>query len=175
LKKISGYLLELFKRQSTYSCAGTSLFIVIADYFTGAHIQFPIFYVIPVIMASLLNRRTFAYALAVMLPMVRLCFYNLWHQTEPLYIMAINTFIRMAAFVIIVYMIDIITSQSKRIKILEGILPICASCKRIRNNKGEYEQMESYITDHSEALFSHGICPDCAEKLYAELTTGRKN
>jgi hypothetical protein len=55
------------------------------------------------------------------------------------------------------------------VKALSGLLPICASCKRIRDDKGYWNQLESYIRDHSEAEFSHGICPDCAKKLYPEL------
>ena len=54
-------------------------------------------------------------------------------------------------------------------KHLKGILPICASCKNIRDDKGVWTQVESYISDHSEAEFSHGICPECAKKLYPEL------
>ena len=56
-----------------------------------------------------------------------------------------------------------------KIKILSGFLPICASCKKIRDDEGCWNQIESYVRDHSEAEFSHGICPDCAEKLYPEL------
>jgi signal transduction histidine kinase len=56
-----------------------------------------------------------------------------------------------------------------KIKILSGFLPICASCKKIRDDKGSWSQIESYVRDHSEAEFSHGICPECAEKLYPEL------
>jgi len=52
------------------------------------------------------------------------------------------------------------------VKKLSGLLPICASCKNIRNDKGYWEQMEIYIRDHSEADFSHGICPECMAKLY---------
>jgi hypothetical protein len=55
------------------------------------------------------------------------------------------------------------------IKQLRGILPICASCKKIRDDKGYWNQIESYIHEHSEAEFSHGICPDCAKKLYPEI------
>lgn len=55
------------------------------------------------------------------------------------------------------------------IKILKGILPICASCKKILDDKGAWKQIESYIRDHSEVEFSHGICPECAKKLYPEL------
>ena len=55
------------------------------------------------------------------------------------------------------------------IKTLRGLIPICANCKKIRDDKGYWNQIESYIQKHSEAEFSHGICPECARKLYPEL------
>ena len=57
----------------------------------------------------------------------------------------------------------------QEVKQLRGLLPICSSCKKIRDDKGYWSQIESYITDHSEAQFSHSICPDCLEKLYPGL------
>ena len=55
------------------------------------------------------------------------------------------------------------------IKTLKGLLPICANCKDIRDDKGYWNQIEAYIRDRSDAEFSHSICPDCAKKLYADL------
>ena len=55
-----------------------------------------------------------------------------------------------------------------RIKILEGFLPICASCKKIRN-QDQWEQIENYISNNSLAQFSHSLCPECLQKLYPEL------
>jgi two-component system cell cycle sensor histidine kinase/response regulator CckA len=55
------------------------------------------------------------------------------------------------------------------IKTLQGILPICSSCKKIRNDDGLWTQLEIYIRDHSEAEFSHGLCSDCATKLYPDM------
>jgi PAS domain S-box-containing protein len=55
------------------------------------------------------------------------------------------------------------------VKRLSGFLPICSSCKKIRDDEGYWNQIEAYIRDHSEAEFSHSICPDCAKKLYPEL------
>lgn len=49
------------------------------------------------------------------------------------------------------------------------MLPICASCKRIRDDQGYWQQIESYITAHSETEFSHGVCPECAKVLYPQL------
>jgi hypothetical protein len=56
-----------------------------------------------------------------------------------------------------------------KIKTLNGLLPICAHCKKIRDDKGYWKQIESYIIEHSEAEFSHGICPECAKELYPEI------
>lgn len=56
-----------------------------------------------------------------------------------------------------------------KVKLLSGMLPICCSCKKIRDDKGYWQQIESYIKRHSEAEFSHGICPECSMKLYPEL------
>lgn len=55
------------------------------------------------------------------------------------------------------------------VKTLSGLLPICASCKKIRDDRGYWEQIEVYIEDHSNAAFSHGICPECVRKLYPEI------
>ncbi len=55
-----------------------------------------------------------------------------------------------------------------KIKALGGLIPICASCKKIRDDKGYWNKLEAYIENHSEAEFSHGICPECASELYPE-------
>lgn len=56
-----------------------------------------------------------------------------------------------------------------KIKTLRGLIPICASCKKIRDDQGYWKQLEVYIRDHSEAEFSHGLCPECVNKLYPNL------
>jgi hypothetical protein len=56
----------------------------------------------------------------------------------------------------------------KEIKFLEGYLPICSFCKKIRDGK-DWRSIEGYVSEHSEALFSHGLCPECAEKHYGEF------
>lgn len=62
--------------------------------------------------------------------------------------------------------IETLQTALNKVKLLSGFLPICASCKKIRDDKGYWNQIESYISEHSEAEFSHGICPECAKKLY---------
>jgi hypothetical protein len=57
-----------------------------------------------------------------------------------------------------------------RVKLLSGMLPICSHCKKIRDDKGYWKRIETYIRDHSEVEFSHSICPQCMESLYPEYT-----
>jgi DNA repair exonuclease SbcCD ATPase subunit len=57
----------------------------------------------------------------------------------------------------------------KEVKALRGLLPICSSCKKVRDDKGYWNQIESYIQERSDAEFSHSICPECAKKLYPDL------
>ncbi len=65
--------------------------------------------------------------------------------------------------------IEELSKAFREIKTLRGILPICASCKNIRDDKGYWNQIETYIRDHSDADFTHGICPQCAEELYPDF------
>jgi len=70
-----------------------------------------------------------------------------------------------------VVIIRFTNSLFQRMRYLEGILHVCASCKRIRDEEGNWLQIESYVHERSNAEFSHGICPECKEKLYPELIT----
>ena len=64
----------------------------------------------------------------------------------------------------------LIETALKDVKTLKGFIPICASCKKVRNDEGYWDQIEEYIRDRSDAEFSHGICPDCKKKLYPEFS-----
>jgi hypothetical protein len=57
----------------------------------------------------------------------------------------------------------------EEIKTLRGILPICCNCKSIRDDKGLWNRIESYISEHSNAEFTHSYCPDCIRKLYPDI------
>jgi hypothetical protein len=62
----------------------------------------------------------------------------------------------------------------QRMNYLEGILPVCSSCKKIRDDRNNWHEIESYIRDRSDAEFSHGICPECAARLYPEYQSVKK-
>ena len=63
----------------------------------------------------------------------------------------------------------ILDNYHSQIKTMSGLLPICANCKKIRDDSGYWKQVEVYIQEHSEADFTHSICPDCVKKLYPDI------
>jgi PAS domain S-box-containing protein len=66
-------------------------------------------------------------------------------------------------------------ASAEKVRILTGLLPMCATCKRVRNDKGYWEQVEAFITQHSEITFTHSVCPDCAkdyEKQFGQAASG---
>jgi hypothetical protein len=67
-------------------------------------------------------------------------------------------------------LMDEVQTALNNVKTLRGLMPICASCKKIRNDQGYWEKIETYLADHSDAQLSHGLCPDCARRLYPEVT-----
>ncbi|GBE29086.1 hypothetical protein BMS3Bbin04_00094 [bacterium BMS3Bbin04] len=65
--------------------------------------------------------------------------------------------------------------QAEHIRTLRGIVPICASCKKIRDDSGFWQQVEVYVKANTEAEFSHSVCPDCMVKLYPEFCEDKKD
>ena len=66
-------------------------------------------------------------------------------------------------------LINELSNALAEVKTLRGFIPICSSCKKIRDDEGYWQQVEEYIRDRSNIEFSHGICPDCAKKIYPQL------
>ena len=67
-------------------------------------------------------------------------------------------------------MIEQLNETLSKVRTLSGLLPICANCKKIRDDKGYWQKLETFVHEHSNAEFSHSICPDCMEKLYPDFT-----
>ena len=148
--------------------------VLLIDYATGKFIMFPILFVLPVMLAAWFSSKRTAYVLAVVLPLGRLVVASNFDAPDPLIFLSINALIRMAVLVLLAFLVARTARQTKeldrRVRQLEGILPICMFCKRIRDDHDNWHQLESYITDHSGAFFSHGICADCQKKHYGEYS-----
>jgi hypothetical protein len=87
----------------------------------------------------------------------------------PLWLEAVNRLASIGAIWVTVYFARRHRQAEDELKVLRGMLPICASCKRIRHGDDEWQSLESYITGHSEATFTHSLCPECFAKYYAEI------
>jgi hypothetical protein len=151
--------------------SGISLIILIADYFAGPYIQFPITYLLPITLAAWFRGRFWGFTFAIAMPLVRF-YFNIVLWTIPwTYVEAtINCIIRITLFMIFVILIDAIAKRNRElaneVEMLSGLLPMCANCKKIRNDSNEWEEIETFITNRTDASFTHGICPVCKEKLY---------
>ena len=69
---------------------------------------------------------------------------------------------------------DELASEVLKVRNLSGLLPICAGCKNIRNDSGYWQRVESYVQEHSQAEFTHGMCPECAKKYFPNLASPKK-
>jgi hypothetical protein len=150
-----------------------ALIVLAVDYVTGPFIRFPILYLLPIVLATWLNSLQWGLVFAVGMPLVHLSFTQFWETPFKLMEATVNSCIRIVVFVVFAYLINKVGIQKreleKEIQTLKGILPICSFCKKIRNQDGSWEPLESYITHRSEAEFSHGVCPVCAKKNYPEF------
>ncbi len=91
------------------------------------------------------------------------------------YTLMINLSICALVTCVVIVLIKIsIAAYQKRIETLKGIVPICSFCKQIRDDKGYWSQVEEYVAKHTEAQFSHGVCPHCMEKHYSGFLEGRE-
>jgi hypothetical protein len=147
---------------------GLATVILAADYFTGPLISISILFVIPVALASRLSGLWWGIALGTLLPIAHLGFTFVWNTPWTLADSLINAGIRMAVLVTFAVLIDRVTRQAREIRVLHGLLPVCAFCKKIRTEDQNWRPIESYITEHSEASFTHTFCPECAEQHYGE-------
>ena len=165
-----------------FICA-TILLLGWADWATGTELNFFVFYFLPVAAAAWLLGIGAATSVALLSATIWFLANDLAGQIFSSHRFAVwNTGIRLASFLSIGYatahvrhLLDreqatssALSKALAEVKVLETFLPICSQCKKIRNQQGEWQQMESYISQHSNTKFSHGYCPVCAKKVMRE-------
>lgn len=148
-------------------------FVLVADYLSGPVIHFPILFLIPLVLVAWAGHRGLSLVLAVMMALIRLGFVWMWDEPLPLAAEIVNTVINLVVFASFVVLVDVVArlqrEMAAEVRVLEGLLPICSFCKKIRNEDLEWESLEGYISKRSEATFSHGFCPECGAKHYGEF------
>jgi hypothetical protein len=150
------------------------------DWFVGRYIRFPITFVLPVFLMGWQHGRWLAILLASIMIAIRLSYSLYWDTGIPDWKVyeVVNMLIRLGVLVVVAYLADRVGTQERQlreeIKVLKGILPICSFCHKIRNEANQWERIDEYITEHTEAKFSHTFCPDCLQAHYGEYMKGRK-
>ena len=150
-----------------------ALLMACCDFLAGPIIFFPVLFVIPVaLMAWNCGLRT-ALRLAVVLCIIRFSIQYAWGIPYTLPVAIINGILRVAILLFITFLCGKLSEQTKalraRVRTLEGLLPTCAYCKDIRDEEGEWQQMEEYVASRSAAQFTHGICPKCVAIHFSEV------
>jgi len=157
--------------------AALAVLILVADYFTGPFIQFPILFLAPVALVCWINRRLWGVLYSIALPLIRLLFEFIWQTPVSWRVLSVNLFVQVSVLLLFAYLVDRNSKQmselSREVHVLTGILPICCFCKKIRVGQDQWVQLEKYIGEHSEAEFSHGLCPECAQEHYGEYMKGK--
>jgi hypothetical protein len=148
--------------------------LVALDYLTGPKPEFPVLFTIPVTLAAWYSGRGPAVTLAIVLPLAHAVFAAaLWSPSPPPAVLIATTLLRSAGVISLALWLSRLSDHERElrrhVRTLEGLLPICAFCKRIRNASGAWERLESYIATRSDAQFSHSFCAACWKTHYPEL------
>lgn len=149
-----------------------SAIVLAVDFLTGPLIQFPVFFILPVSLAAWHRGFWLGAAFAAGLPLVRYTYNFVWESANSHTVALINLLLRSSVLLGFAFLVGRTARQTRElereVKVLEGILPTCANCKKIRDKNNQWHPIEVYISSKSEARFSHGFCPECAKRLYGE-------
>jgi hypothetical protein len=147
-----------------------SVIILIANHLDPIY-EFPLLFVIPVLVASWYNGRWWGLALGIFMPLVRLYLaYYVWDVPATLVHPVANASIRIFVLVCFALLADVLRRQQDRIKIMEELLPICRNCKRIRDDNNQWQPVEVFLNQHVGTVFLQGLCSDCARDITTQLS-----
>lgn len=117
-------------------------------------------------LASWFDGRPWGLAFAIVTPLVRLGFHAMWMSPTTISEAAVNAVVQVVTFSTFAILIAIVAIQRIEIRVLKGFLRTCAWCRKIEDDEGRWSPIEMYIASHSEAKFTHGICPECAKNSF---------
>jgi K+-sensing histidine kinase KdpD len=164
----------MLKQQSFLSVYWVTLAIVIlfCEYLAEPFIKFPILFLVPIALASWYSSRWWGIGLAVSMPLLHSYFLRADGVRESMAVTVIDDLIRITVLSLFAFLVDRTAKQTRLLareaRVLSGLLPICSFCKRIRDQDGGWHPLELYISEHSEALLSHSLCPECTKAHYGD-------
>ncbi len=151
--------------------------LVLVDYLAGpGGVAVPAIYAIPVALAAWYSGRTAGLVLALTLPLSRLVLV-LWvwpPGTASVEAETVAALLRLCTFTLLALLMFRLCEHERALQrnltLLQGLLPLCSHCKRIKNASNELEPLESYLESRSGAEFTHSICPQCARERYPDAS-----
>jgi hypothetical protein len=149
--------------------AGSAAIIFSVDMLLPRGVAVPILYVVPILLAVHCRQQWFRLSVAVGCTVLTLFGYIFTPPAVPEWIAASNRALAVAAIWTTAVLAWRHLQATEHIGVLQDLLPMCASCKKIRDDKGYWSQVEHYIEAHTKTIFSHGICPECMLKWYPEF------
>jgi hypothetical protein len=135
------------------------------DYLSGPFVRLSILFIFPVAAAAWHHGLRVGLPLALLLPWFRLLFYWMWEVPWTWVDSGATCLVRAVVLAAFAVVTAHLRRQADQIRLLRGLLPICAYCKKIRDNQGTWHPLESYVSSQTEARLSHGICPVCLRQL----------
>lgn len=172
IRMVAAPLHRLFSQRSLFPLywIGLSTLVVIVDFLLGPYVQFPIFYLVPVGLASWFSGLRWGLPLAVLLSVVRLYFALVWDAPWHFGYSVANAVIRIVVLGGLALLLHRLARQEReleqRVETLEGLLPICSGCKMIRDEQDQWHPLEGYISERTNAEFTHGLCPTCIQRYF---------
>jgi hypothetical protein len=143
-------------------------------YLLGPRIQFSATFVVPVLLAAWYSGRAAGLTLAAALPLTYLAFTLIaWNEPAAAGSSVVSAIVRVMVYafvgLVVARLAEYERELEKEVEALEGLLPICMHCKSIRNDAGEWEKLETYLSNRTDATFTHGVCARCEDLYYPEL------
>jgi hypothetical protein len=126
-------------------------------------------YVVPVYLTGWLMKTAYLYAIAGVCTALTVVAWAFSPAGGLVWIARVNHILAISAIWVTVALALFHRRLSREVKLLRGLLPTCAYCKKVRDAEGRWWPVEQYITNHSEAAFSHGICPECGHRHFSTL------
>lgn len=153
-----------------YLLAGASVVVTLV---AGPFIQFPIAFILPVVLAAWFDGLAHALVFAIALPAIRFAFVlGVWTVPWSEAYSLANAVIRMSVLSLVALLTSRRAKQHRALRdevvMLERILPICSFCKKIRDQEESWQPLERYLRAHADLTFSHSFCPDCARKHFPD-------
>lgn len=167
------YFFERFPWNQRWVLFSLGLVVSCFDFFAIQTLLFPVLFLIPVLLLAWNCGLRTAMTLGAILCIVRISVQCAWGIPYELRFIIVNGVIRIGILFFLAWLVAKLSEQTQalraRVRTLEGMLPTCSFCKDIRDESGNWQPMETYVAQRTEARFTHGICPRCTAAQYGHI------